>query len=157
MSATVSAEAFEANPSRYHDQAQEHPVVIVREGKPATILLSVEEYARLLRRDRAGHADEIAHIDALLEMIDAIRDEIFQESQDTVPGARVVDRDTERGMVTVVVEIDAELMREAGDLGIDISRAAADGISAAVTRAKEQGSQDCADSGIARGESGLAS
>ncbi|ASG20735.1 type II toxin-antitoxin system Phd/YefM family antitoxin [Nitrospirillum viridazoti] len=48
----VSAADFQRDLGRYQDIALHEPVAISRDGRDATILISIEEYARLKRRDR---------------------------------------------------------------------------------------------------------
>jgi PHD/YefM family antitoxin component YafN of YafNO toxin-antitoxin module len=48
----VSAAEFQRNIDRYQDMALEQPVAITRNGRERTVMLSVEEYHRLKRRDR---------------------------------------------------------------------------------------------------------
>jgi prevent-host-death family protein len=49
---TVSAAEFHRNIGVYQDLALTKPVTITKNGRERTVLLSVEEYARLKRRDR---------------------------------------------------------------------------------------------------------
>lgn len=48
----VSATEFQRNIGHYQDVARHQPVAVTRDGRDSTILLSVEEYQRLKRRDR---------------------------------------------------------------------------------------------------------
>lgn len=45
--------------ARYSDLALAHPVVVTRNGRPRNVLISIEEYERLKRRDqRAFFAED---------------------------------------------------------------------------------------------------
>lgn len=48
----VSASDFQRNVLRYQDVALRRPVTVCDEGRDRTVLLSIEEYERLKRRDR---------------------------------------------------------------------------------------------------------
>jgi PHD/YefM family antitoxin component YafN of YafNO toxin-antitoxin module len=48
----VSAAEFQRNIGRYQDMALTQPVVVARSGRERTVMISVEEYHRLKRRDR---------------------------------------------------------------------------------------------------------
>lgn len=48
----VSAADFQRNIGRYQDVALTQPVAVTRNGRERTVLISVEEYQRLKRRDR---------------------------------------------------------------------------------------------------------
>jgi len=48
----VSAAEFQRNIGRYQDMALTQPVVVARNGPERTVMISVEEYERLKRRDR---------------------------------------------------------------------------------------------------------
>ncbi|HVP83419.1 MAG TPA: type II toxin-antitoxin system Phd/YefM family antitoxin [Rhizomicrobium sp.] len=48
----VSAAEFQKNFGRYQDVALKEPVTVTRNGRDRTVLLSIEEYDRLKRRDR---------------------------------------------------------------------------------------------------------
>lgn len=82
---TVTAAEFQRNIERYQDEALRKPIAITRNGGARTVLLSVEEYQRLKRRDRRVLTaddwteedldklrsekvpDEYAHLDAELD------------------------------------------------------------------------------------------
>jgi prevent-host-death family protein len=49
---TVSAAEFQRNFGRYQDEALKQPVSITRNGRDRLVVLAVEEYHRLKRRDR---------------------------------------------------------------------------------------------------------
>lgn len=51
MSKITSAE-FQRNLGRYQDEALAEPVTITKNGRERLVLLSVQEYQRLKRRDR---------------------------------------------------------------------------------------------------------
>jgi PHD/YefM family antitoxin component YafN of YafNO toxin-antitoxin module len=48
----VSAAEFQRNIGKYQDMALTQPVVVARNGHERTVMISVEEYHRLKRRDR---------------------------------------------------------------------------------------------------------
>ena len=48
----VAAAEFQRNIGRYPDMALREPVAVTRNGRERTVLISVEEYQRLKRRDR---------------------------------------------------------------------------------------------------------
>jgi prevent-host-death family protein len=48
----VSAAEFQRNIGRYQDLALTQPVAVTRNGRERTVMISVEEYRRLKRRDR---------------------------------------------------------------------------------------------------------
>jgi prevent-host-death family protein len=48
----VSAAEFQRNIGRYQDVALTQPVAVTRNGRERTVMISVEEYHRLKRRDR---------------------------------------------------------------------------------------------------------
>ena len=48
----VSAAEFQRNIGRYQDLALTQAVAVTRNGRERTVLISVEEYERLKRRDR---------------------------------------------------------------------------------------------------------
>jgi prevent-host-death family protein len=48
----VSAADFQRNIGRYQDIALREPVAVTRNGRDSCVLLSVDEYRRLKRRDR---------------------------------------------------------------------------------------------------------
>ena len=48
----VSATEFSKEVGRYQDSALNQPVVVTRNGRDRTVMISAEEYARLKRRDR---------------------------------------------------------------------------------------------------------
>lgn len=64
----VSSTDFGKEVGRYQDLALSQPVVVTRNGRDRTVMISVEEYQRLMRRDRhvygAGELPE--------EMIEAV-------------------------------------------------------------------------------------
>jgi prevent-host-death family protein len=49
---TVSSAEFQRNLGLYQDKALAEPVTITKNGRDRLVLLSVEEYQRLKRRDR---------------------------------------------------------------------------------------------------------
>ena len=48
----VSSTEFGKEVGRYQDAALSQPVVVTRNGRDRTVMISAEEYARLKRRDR---------------------------------------------------------------------------------------------------------
>ena len=48
----VSAAEFQRNIGRYQDVALTQPVAVTRDGRERTVLISVDEYQRLKRRDQ---------------------------------------------------------------------------------------------------------
>lgn len=48
----VSAAEFQRNIGRYQDLALTQPVAVTRNGRERTVMVSIEEYQRLKRRDR---------------------------------------------------------------------------------------------------------
>lgn len=69
---TVSSAEFQRNLGLYQDKALNEPVTITRNGRERLVLLSVDEYRRLKRRDRrAFGADEVT--DEQLAAIEAAR------------------------------------------------------------------------------------
>lgn len=49
---TVSAAEFQRHFGRYQDEALKQPVTLTRNGRDRLVVLAVEEYQRLKRRDR---------------------------------------------------------------------------------------------------------
>ena len=47
----VTAAEFQRNIGRYQDMALTQPVVVTRNGRERTVMISVEEYYRLKQRD----------------------------------------------------------------------------------------------------------
>jgi prevent-host-death family protein len=48
----VSAAEFQRNIGRYQDLALTQPVAVTRNGRERTVMISIEEYRRLKRRER---------------------------------------------------------------------------------------------------------
>lgn len=48
----VSSAEFQKNIGRYQDMALREPVLVTRNGRDRTVLISTEEYERLMLRDR---------------------------------------------------------------------------------------------------------
>jgi prevent-host-death family protein len=65
----VTAGDFGREPGRYQDVALTRPVIVTRNGRDRTVMISVEEYHRLKRRDRRVLGIE----DFSEEQIEAIR------------------------------------------------------------------------------------
>jgi PHD/YefM family antitoxin component YafN of YafNO toxin-antitoxin module len=55
---TVSAAEFQRNFGRYQDEALKQPLSITRNGRDRLVVLAVEEYQRLKRRDRVVRLTE---------------------------------------------------------------------------------------------------
>jgi prevent-host-death family protein len=53
---TVTSTEFQQNVGLYEDRALAEPVTITKNGRERLVLLSVEEYQRLKRRDRRAFA-----------------------------------------------------------------------------------------------------
>ena len=49
---TATAKDVQKNFGRFQDEAIRQPVIVTRNGRARTVMLSVEEYERLSRRDR---------------------------------------------------------------------------------------------------------
>jgi prevent-host-death family protein len=49
---TVTSAEFQKNIGRYQDLALTQPVMVTRNGRERTVVISAEEYSRLKRRDR---------------------------------------------------------------------------------------------------------
>jgi prevent-host-death family protein len=67
---SVSAAEFQRNFGRYQDEALKRPLSITRNGRERLVVLSVEEYQRLKRRDRVVFRTEAlseAEIKAIAE------------------------------------------------------------------------------------------
>ena len=81
----VSSTEFGKDVGRFQDIALAQPVVVTRNGRDRTVMISAEEYLRLKRRDRqvfaAGELPD--------DMIDAIRnaemDERHRHLDDLIP------------------------------------------------------------------------
>jgi PHD/YefM family antitoxin component YafN of YafNO toxin-antitoxin module len=55
---TVSAAEFQRHFGRYQDEALKQPLAISRNGRERLVVLAVEEYHRLKRRDRVAFKTE---------------------------------------------------------------------------------------------------
>jgi prevent-host-death family protein len=64
----VSSAEFQRNIGRYQDLAMTQPIAVTRNGRERTVMVSVEEYNRLKRRDRRALRLE----DITDEMLEAI-------------------------------------------------------------------------------------
>jgi hypothetical protein len=81
----VSSTEFGKEVGRYQDIALAQPVVVTRNGRDRTVMISADEYARLKRRDRrvfaAGELPD--------DMLDAVRtaevDERHRRLDDLIP------------------------------------------------------------------------
>ncbi|MSP02306.1 MAG: type II toxin-antitoxin system Phd/YefM family antitoxin [Acetobacteraceae bacterium] len=61
----VSASEFQRDFGRYQDEALKQPLSITRNGRDHLVVLAVEEYRRLKRRDRAVYRTEDLNDDEL--------------------------------------------------------------------------------------------
>lgn len=67
----VAAAEFQRNIGRYQDLALRQPVAVTRNGRERTVLISIEEYERLKRRDRRAMSlddftdDDVAALEAV--------------------------------------------------------------------------------------------
>ena len=52
----VTAGEFGKEVGRYQDMAQSQPVIVTRNGRDRTVMISIDEYKRLKRRDRVVRA-----------------------------------------------------------------------------------------------------
>jgi prevent-host-death family protein len=64
----VDAAEAQRNFGLYQDKALIQPVAITRKGRPRTVMISIEEYERLKRRDRQVFRTE----EAPQDVVDAI-------------------------------------------------------------------------------------
>ncbi len=64
----VDAAEAQRNFGLYQDKALIQPVAITRNGRPRTVMMSIEEYERLKRRDRQVFRNE----EAPQDVVDAI-------------------------------------------------------------------------------------
>lgn len=73
MEATrVTASEFQQSFGALSDQARNEPVVITKHGRDSLVVMSTEEWARLLKRDRkVGLAEDIS--DEWLEIISSAK------------------------------------------------------------------------------------
>ena len=65
----ITSSEFQSDIQRYETEALNEPVTITKDGEDCLVLLSIEEYARLMRRDRRVFAVE----DLTDEQTEAIR------------------------------------------------------------------------------------
>lgn len=65
----VSATEFVKEVGRYQDAALSQPVMVTRNGRDRTVMISADEYQRLKRRDR----QVIATADLPAELVEAVR------------------------------------------------------------------------------------
>ena len=68
----VPAAEFQRNIGRYQDMALTQPVAVTRNGRERTVMISVEEYHRLKRRDRRVMSLE-DFTDADIAALEAVR------------------------------------------------------------------------------------
>jgi len=72
----ISAKEFQRQPGRYQRLAQAQPVTITAHGEPSLVMMSVQEYQRLKRRDRQVFSIDtlsVAQADELLAALQAAR------------------------------------------------------------------------------------
>ena len=65
----VSSTEFDKEVGRYQEAALRQPVMVTRDGRDRTVMISAEEYYRLKRRDRRMIATE----DMPSELVEAVR------------------------------------------------------------------------------------
>lgn len=71
MPATITRSAFEAQVGDALDKALSQPVIVTKHGKPKNVVLSYDEYERLMARDRRivrledWSAEEIRALEAM--------------------------------------------------------------------------------------------
>ena len=70
----ISSTEFGKEVGRYQDVALSQPVVVTRNGRDRTVMISVEEYERLMKRDRV--------VFAAGELPDQLLDEVAKSSMD---------------------------------------------------------------------------
>lgn len=68
MTTTATSTQFQQNVGRYQDSAQRDPVIITKNGRPHTVLLSAHQFAVLTRGRVAGKTADMddAQIEALM-------------------------------------------------------------------------------------------
>lgn len=71
----VSSTEFGKEVGRYQDVALSQPVIVTRNGRDRTVMISAEEYARLKRRDR----EAFLTADAPPEIAEAVRNAKMDE------------------------------------------------------------------------------
>lgn len=82
----VPAAEFQRNIGTYQDRALTEPVFVTRNGREKTVLLSVEEYRRLKRRDRDALAVEQFSDAELAAIAEASVPAEFKHLDDEVEG-----------------------------------------------------------------------
>jgi len=80
----ISSVEFQKNFGRYQDAALTEPVTVTRNGRDRMVMISVEEYRRLKRRDR-----QVLSID---EFTDADIAAIREQHRKTVEAAQVEEK-----------------------------------------------------------------
>lgn len=70
----VTAKEFQRQPGRYQRLAQAQPVTITAHGEPSLVMMSVQEYQRLKRRDRQVLAIDQLTTEQADELLAALRD-----------------------------------------------------------------------------------
>lgn len=65
----VSSTEFGKEVGRYQDTALSQPVMVTRNGRDRTVMISADEYRRLKRRDR----QVFATAEAPVELVEAVR------------------------------------------------------------------------------------
>jgi len=71
----VSSTEFGKEVGRYQDLALNQPVVVTRNGRDRTVMISMEEYQRLVRRDR--------HVFAAGELPDEVAQAVTRSEMDS--------------------------------------------------------------------------
>ena len=83
----VTAKEFQRQPGRYQRLAQAQPVTITAHGEPSLVMMSVQEYQRLKRRDR-----QVLAVDQLTA---EQADELLAALQESRPSAEAAAFDNE--------------------------------------------------------------
>lgn len=83
----VTAKEFQRQPGRYQRLAQAQPVTITAHGEPSLVMMSVQEYRRLKRRDR-----EVLVVDQLTE---AQADDLLAALRESAPEEAAAAHDRE--------------------------------------------------------------
>jgi PHD/YefM family antitoxin component YafN of YafNO toxin-antitoxin module len=76
----VPSTEFGKEIGRYQDLALSQPVVVTRNGRDRTVMISAEEYLRLKRRDR----QVLATADASDEIIEAVKNSKMDPRHDSL-------------------------------------------------------------------------
>jgi prevent-host-death family protein len=88
----VGATEAQRNFGLYQDKALIQPVAVTRNGRPRTVMISIEEYERLKRRDRQVFRTEEAPQDVVDAILNAV---IPEDAKQFERWARVPDIDAQ--------------------------------------------------------------